>query len=282
MNSKVRIIPLGGCGEVGKNLTVIEWEENIVLIDAGIMFPHNDMLGVDSIIPDWNYLEDKWDWVKGVLITHGHEDHIGALGYLMQNIDVPIYATPLTAGLLRAKLRQGKVADRRVEEIMAGEAFTVGPFLVEPFHMTHSIPDCVGFAVTTEQGLIVHTGDYKFDHTPVDGWPPDFAKLAEFSARGVLCLLGDSTNAEVPGWTPSEQNVTVAMNDLFADATGRVIVASFASLISRISQVADAAHEYGRKLAIAGRSMREYVKIAQRLGYLELPDGLLVDIGTAN
>ncbi len=282
MTSKVRIIPIGGCGEVGKNMTVIEWEENILIIDAGIMFPHNDMLGVDSIIPDWNYLKDKWNWVKGVLITHGHEDHIGALGYLMENIDVPIYATPLTAGLLSAKLRERKVADRRVEEITAGDAFNVGPFMVEPFHVTHSIPDCVGFAVTTPQGLIVHTGDYKFDHTPVDGWPPDFAKLSEFAARGVLCLMADSTNAEVEGWTRSEQTVTGAMNDVFAEATGRVIVASFASLISRISQVADAAHAHGRKLAIAGRSMREYTKIAQRLGYLELPDGLVVDIGTAN
>ena len=282
MSSKVRIIPLGGCGEVGKNMTLIEWEENILIIDCGIMFPHNDMLGVDSIIPDWNYLEDKWDWVTAVLITHGHEDHIGALGYLMQNTEATIYATPLTAGLLQSKLREGKVADRHVEVITAGDAFAVGPFLVEPFHVTHSIPDCVGFGITTPQGIIVHTGDYKFDHTPMDGWPPDFAKLSEFAARGVLCLLADSTNAEVPGWTRSEQNVTEAMREVFANAEGRVIVASFASLISRIWQVADAAHEYGRKLAIAGRSMREYSKIAQRLGYLELPDDLIVDIGTAN
>lgn len=282
MSSKLRIIPIGGCGEVGKNMTVIEYEDSIIVIDVGIMFPHNDMLGVDSIIPDWNYLSDKFHKVKALLITHGHEDHIGAIGYFMRHIDAPIYATPLTAGLISSKLREHKLSHKRLETMQAGDAFAVGPFLVEPFHMTHSIPDCVGFGITTPVGLVVHTGDYKFDHTPVDGWPPDFAKISEFSARGVLCLLADSTNSEVKGWTKSEQIVTGAMKDVFAEAKGRVIVASFASLISRIWQVADAAHAHGRKLAIAGRSMREYVKIAQKLGYLDLPDNLLVDVGQAN
>ncbi len=279
--TKLKIIPLGGCGEVGKNMTVIEYGDEILVVDVGIMFPHNDMLGVDSIIPDWNYLEDKFHKVKGVLITHGHEDHIGAIGYFMKHVDAPIYATPLTVGLIEPKLREQKVGRKRIEEIQAGDAFAVGQFLIEPFHVTHSVPDCVGFGITTPEGLIVHTGDYKFDHTPVDGWPPDFAKLSEFSARGVLALLADSTNSEVPGWTPTEQSVTGAMNDVFANAEGRVIVASFASLISRIWQVADAAHEYGRKLAVAGRSMREYVKIAQKLGYLDLPDDLLIDLDQA-
>ncbi len=279
--TKLKIIPLGGCGEVGKNMTVIEYDDEILVIDVGIMFPHNNMLGVDSIIPDWNYLEDKFDKVKGVLITHGHEDHIGAIGYLMAHLDVPIYATPLTIGLIEPKLREAKLGRKKLKEIQAGDAFAIGRFLVEPFHVTHSIPDCVGYGITTPEGLIVHTGDYKFDHTPVDGWPPDFAKLSEFSARGVLALLADSTNSEVPGWTPTEQSVTGAMNDVFANAEGRVIVASFASLISRIWQVADAAHEYGRKLAVAGRSMREYVKIAQKLGYLDLPDDLLIDLDKA-
>ncbi|MGB1249695.1 MAG: ribonuclease J [Candidatus Promineifilaceae bacterium] len=282
MSSKLRIIPIGGCGEVGKNMTVIEYEDSILIIDAGIMFPHNDMLGVDSIIPDWNYLSDKFDKVKAILITHGHEDHIGAISYFVRNTDAPIYATPLTAGLISSKLRESKQSGKRLETIQAGDAFAVGPFLVEPFHMTHSIPDCVGFGITTPVGLIVYTGDYKFDHTPVDGWPPDFAKLSEFSARGVLCLLADSTNSEVKGWTQSEQVVTGAMKNVFAEAKGRVIVASFASLISRIWQVSDAAHVHGRKLAIAGRSMREYVKIAQKLGYLDLPDDLIVDVSQAN
>lgn len=279
--SKLRIIPLGGCGEVGKNMTVIEYGDEILIVDVGIMFPHNDMLGVDSIIPDWNYLEDKFDKVKGVLITHGHEDHIGAIGYFMANVDAPIYATPLTIGLIEPKLKEARIGRKRLEEIQAGDAFAVGQFLIEPFHVTHSIPDCVGYGITTPEGLIVHTGDYKFDHTPVDGWPPDFAKLSEFSSRGVLALLADSTNSEVPGWTPTEQSVSAGMNEVFANAEGRVIVASFASLISRIWQVADAAHEYGRKLAVAGRSMREYTKIAQKLGYLDLPDDLLVDLDQA-
>lgn len=274
---KLRILPIGGCGEIGKNMTVLEYDGNILIIDAGIMFPHNDMLGVDAVIPDYNYLNDKWPQVRGVLITHGHEDHIGAIGYLMEHTDAPIYATPLTAGLVQAKLREAKLGRKKVEVFQAEDTFTVGPFFVEPFHVTHSIPDCVGFGITTPVGLVVHTGDYKFDHTPVDGWPPDFAKLAEFSARGVLCLLADSTNAERPGWTPSERTVSQALDEVFTTARGRVIVASFASLISRIWQVADAAHRHGRKLALAGRSMRENVKIAQQLGYLDIPPGMLVD-----
>ncbi|MEM7331806.1 MAG: ribonuclease J [Chloroflexota bacterium] len=279
MNSKLRIIPLGGLGEIGKNMTVIEYEDEILIIDVGIMFPANDMLGIDTIIPDYNYLMDKLDHVKGILITHGHEDHVGALPYFLQDVNAPIYATPLTKGLIEVKLRQARL-DEEVEvvEIQAGSKFDVGQFTIEPFHVAHSIPDCVGFGITTPVGLIVHTGDYKFDHTPADGWPPDFAKLAEFSTRGVLCLLADSTNADRPGWTQTEQAIEGAFDDLFRDAPGRVIVASFASLISRIQQVADMSAKYGRKLAITGRSMRENTKMARRLGYLEIDDDMLVDI----
>lgn len=283
MSSKLRILPLGGCGEIGKNMTVIEYENEILIVDAGIMFPENDMLGVDAIIPDYDYLEDKLDNVKAVLITHGHEDHVGALPHLMRDVKAPIYATRLTLGLIEVKLRRaGLLKDVTLREIQADDAFTVGRFHIEPFHVTHSIPDCVGFGITTPVGLVVHTGDYKFDHTPEDSWPPDFAKLAEFSARGVLCLLADSTNAERPGWTVTETVVADAMDEVFAEAQGRIIVASFASLISRIRQVAKAADKHGRRLAIAGRSMRDNVKMAQRLGYLDLPEGLLIDINQAN
>ncbi|MCO5187671.1 MAG: ribonuclease J [Anaerolineae bacterium] len=283
MSSKLRILPLGGCGEIGKNMTVIEYENEILIVDAGIMFPENDMLGVDAIIPDYSYLNDKMDKVKGVLITHGHEDHVGALPHLMRDVKAPLYATPLTLGLIEVKLqRAGLRQNVQLREIQAGDAFAVGRFMIEPFHVTHSIPDCVGFGITTPVGLIVHTGDYKFDHTPEDDWPPDFAKLAEFSARNVLCLLGDSTNAERPGWTPSERVIVEAFDELFSQAEGRIIVASFASLISRVKQVAEAAERHGRRLAIAGRSMRDNIKMAQRLGYLDLPEGLLIDIDQAN
>lgn len=275
----LRIIPLGGCGEIGKNMTIIEYGNEIIIIDAGIMFPENDMLGIDAIIPDFNYLQDKRHKVKAILITHGHEDHVGALSHFVADFPAPIYATPLTIGLIEVKLRQAKVLDQvDLHTIQAGDTFNIGQFTIEPFHVTHSIPDCVGFGITTPIGLIVHTGDYKFDHTPADGWPPDFAKLAEFAQRGVLCLLADSTNADKPGWTASETTVAEGFDNLFRRAQGRIIIASFASLISRIQQVADTAVRYGRKMAITGRSMRDNTKMAQRLGYLDLPDDLLIDI----
>ncbi|HID54846.1 MAG TPA: ribonuclease J, partial [Anaerolineae bacterium] len=280
MLAKLRIIPLGGCGEIGKNMTVIEYDDEIIVIDAGIMFPENDMLGVDSIIPDYKYLLDKLDNIKAVLITHGHEDHIGAIAHVMQDINAPVYATPLTAGLVEVKLRRGGLhSEVELVPIQAGDKFHIGRhFTIEPFHVAHSIPDCVGFGITTPAGLIVHTGDYKFDHTPADGWPPDFAKLAEFSERGVLALLADSTNADRPGWTPSEKTIEKGFDELFRNAEGRIIIASFASLISRIQQVADMAEKYGRYLAITGRSMRDNVKMARRLGYLNIDDSILVDI----
>ncbi|MBX3056185.1 MAG: ribonuclease J [Anaerolineae bacterium] len=283
MHPKVRIIPLGGCGEIGKNMTVIEYEEEIVVVDAGIMFPENDMLGVDAIIPDYSYLKDRLDNILAVLITHGHEDHIGAIAHVMQDIKAPIYATPLTAGLTEVKLRQGGLQNQiEMHTIEAGDKFHLGRhFTIEPFHVAHSIPDCVGFGITTPAGLIVHTGDYKFDHTPSDGWPPDFAKLAEFSARGVLALLADSTNADRPGWTKSEKEIDKAFDDLFRNAQGRIIVATFASLISRIQQVANMCVKHGRYLAVTGRSMRDNVKIAQRLGYLEIDEATLIDIEDA-
>ena len=282
MSSKIRLIPLGGLGEIGKNMTCIEYDDEIILIDCGIMFPENDMLGIDYIIPDYNYLMDKLDRVKAVLFTHGHEDHVGAVTHLMQDVSAPIYATPLTAGLVRVKLKNAQLlAQTRIHEIQAGDTLQIGQFTIEPFHMAHSIPDCVGFGITTPAGLIVHSGDYKFDHTPVDGWPPDFAKLAEFSQRGVLCLLADSTNATRKGWTLSETVITEAMDEVFEDAPGRIIIATFASLISRIQQVGDAAIKHGRKMAVVGRSMKDNVRMALEMGYLDLPDDLLVDLDTA-
>ncbi|MFW6183132.1 MAG: ribonuclease J [Chloroflexota bacterium] len=279
MSSKLRIVPLGGCGEIGKNMTVIEYGDEMVIIDAGIMFPENDMLGIDYIIPDYQYIMDKRDKIKAVLITHGHEDHVGALPHLMEDISAPIYATPLTLGLIEVKLREaGLLQQVELKKIQAGFNFRVGQFNVEPFHVAHSIPDCVGYGITTPVGLIVHTGDYKFDHTPVDGWPPDFAKLAEFSQRGVLALLADSTNADRKGWTPSEMVINDAFEDLFRDAEGRIIIASFASLISRIQQVVNMAQKFDRKLAITGRSMRKNTKMARELGYLDLPEEMLIDI----
>jgi ribonuclease J len=284
MTKPLRILPLGGAGEIGKNMTVIEYEDDILIVDAGVMFPENDMLGVDLIIPDYNYLMegDRLDKVRAILITHGHEDHIGALPHIVEDIQAPIYGTPLTLGLIEAKLREARqLHEVELISFRAGEVFQIGPFTIEPFHVAHSIPDCVGFGITTPAGLVVHTGDYKFDHTPIDGWPPDFAKLAEFSQRGVLALLADSTNADRPGWTESEMDLAAGFEDVFRRAPGRIIVATFASLISRVQIAAQAALKFDRKMAVAGRSMRDAIKIARKLGYLELPDDLIVDLGVA-
>ncbi|MCK5407368.1 MAG: ribonuclease J, partial [Candidatus Krumholzibacteria bacterium] len=280
MSSKtLRLVPLGGLGEIGKNMMSVEYGENILIIDTGIMFPENDMLGIDYIIPDFRYLEDKADKVRGIVVTHGHEDHTGAIRHVMEMIDAPIYATKLTRGLLEVKLnRAGMLGDVTLNTINAGDSVSIGPFDIEFFHVCHSIPDCVGMGITTPAGLIVHTGDYKFDHTPVDGWPTDFSKLGELGGRGVLALLADSTNADEPGWTPSEAVIDPAFDELFREAPGRILIASFASLISRVQQVANAAQRYGRKMAIVGRSMRDNTKMARKLGYLDVPDDLIVDL----
>lgn len=283
MKSKVlRIIPLGGFGEVGKNMMVYEYGGGILVVDAGLMFPENDMLGVDYIIPDFQYLLDKRSQVKGIIITHGHEDHTGAVHHLLQEIQAPIYATPLTRGMLEAKLaRNGASAKAMLNTVHAGETVQIGVFKVDFFHVCHSIPDGVGLGIETPAGLVVHTGDFKFDNTPVDNWPTDYAKLAEFSKRGVLLLMSDSTNSERHGWTPSERVIDDAFEQAFLKATGRIIVASFASLISRIQQVSNAAVRHNRKLAIVGVSMVDNVKIARKLGYLNIPEDTLVSIDQA-
>ncbi len=278
MAAPLRIIPLGGLGEVGKNMTAFEYGKNIILIDCGIMFPENDMLGIDFIIPDWSYLRDKRDLIRGIIITHGHEDHTGGLPYLLKEFpEIPVFATKLTRGLIEVKLKSHKILDdARLNTIEAGGHLDLGPFALEFFRVAHSIPDGIGVGITTPAGLVVHTGDFKFDHTPVDGKPTDFAKLAEFGGRGVLALLSDSTNADQPGTTPSERVVDTAFAEVFREAKGRIIVGTFASLISRIQQVANAAVKHNRKLALAGTSMIENVKMAQRLGYLDFPDDLIV------
>ena len=281
-NKKLRIIPLGGLGEVGKNMILYEYGDNILVVDTGIMFPENDMLGIDYIIPDYNYLLEKRHLVRGIIITHGHEDHTGAIRHVIEEIQAPIYATPLTRGLLEVKLAKGGLLEKAdLRTVEAGETAHISPFEVEFFHVCHSIPDGVGLGITTPAGLVVHSGDYKFDHTPVDGWPTDYAKLGEFSGRGVLALLADSTNADTPGWTPSEKVIDPAFDKVFSKAKGRIIVASFASLISRMQQVVNAAQRHNRKVAFVGMSMVENAKMAVRLGYLTIPEGLQVNIDQA-
>lgn len=285
---KVRIIPLGGLGEIGKNMTVFEYGEDAFIIDTGIMFPTNDMHGVDYIIPDFRYLVERTDLkIQAIFYTHGHEDHIGAVAHVLEAFpDVTVYATKLTAGLIEVKLYNGArfndpAAQTKlptIKIIKPGDRVKVGPFEVEPFRMTHSIPDCVGFAIDTPHGLVVHTGDYKFDNNPVGGQKPDYSRLASYASRGVRLLMADSTNADKAGWTKSESIIEPAFEKVFKQAKGRIMVATFASLISRVQQVANVARQYGRKMAITGYTMREYVKLARTIGYLDIPDNLLIDV----
>jgi ribonuclease J len=263
-------------------MMVYEYDDQLLVVDTGIMFPENDMLGIDYIIPDFQYLKDNREKIVGVVITHGHEDHTGAISHLVDEIDVPIYATLLTRGLLEVKLsKNGLLGVVDLRTVQAGETVKIGPFVVEFFHVCHSVPDAVGLGITTPEGLVVHTSDYKFDPTPVDGWPTDFAKLAEFSGRGVLALFADSTNADKPGWTPSERVIDSALDNVFRAAPGRILVASFASLISRMQQVANAADRHGKKLAFVGLSMTENAKMAQQLGYLNIPEGVEISLDQA-
>ncbi len=279
---KLRIIPIGGLGEVGKNMMAYEYGDDILVVDTGLMFPENDMLGIDYIIPDFDYLRKRSHNVRGIVITHGHEDHIGALQHVLNTAPAPVFATPLTRGLIEVKLaRNGLSGKADLRTVQAGDMVQIGKFQVEFFHVCHSVPDGVGLGITTPAGLIIHTSDYKFDHTPVDGWPTDYAKLAEFSQRGVTLLMSDSTNAERPGWTPSEKVIGPAFDQVFDTAPGRIIIASFASLISRMQQVSDAAVKHGRKLAFAGTSMVDNAKMARKLGYLKVPDDTLVTIDQA-
>jgi len=271
-HSIINIIPLGGMGEIGKNCTVVECQGQILVIDAGLMFPADEMLGIDFVIPDFSYLVAHRDQVRGIVLTHGHEDHIGALSYLLKDVSAPVYATPLTRGLVEGKLRsEGLLGRTTLHTMLPGQEIALGPFQVTPFHVNHSIPDAVGLAIRTPLGLIVHSGDFKIDHTPVDGKTTDLGALARLANEGVLLLLADSTNAESPGYTPSERQLVDAFQRIFGRSTGRIIVATFASLISRVQLVIETAAQFGRKVAVAGRSMEETIAIAEKLGYVRFP-----------
>lgn len=281
---KFKITPIGGLGEIGKNMTLFELGGDGFLIDCGIMFPANDMHGVDYIIPDFRWLEERDDIrLHGICFTHGHEDHIGAVTHLVKAFpDLPLYATPLTSGLLQVKLKNARLLKTTdLNTFEAGDTIKIGPFKLESFHVCHSIPDCVGYGINTPYGVVVVTGDYKFDHTPVHGRKTDYARLAGFAQRGVTLLLADSTNSDKAGWTQSEAVIGDALDRVFRQAKGRIMVATFASLMSRVQQVVNAARNHKRKVCITGYTMSEYAKIARKLGYLNVPDDTLISIGQA-
>ena len=276
---RLKIIPLGGLSEIGKNMMVMEYADDIIIIDAGLMFPSEEMLGIDLVIPDTSYLLERREKIKGIIITHGHEDHVGALPYLLPQLDVPLYATKLTQGLVSVKLKERRaLTGAKLEVVVPGEQFTLGSFKIEFFPVCHSIPDAVGLIIHTPVGIVIHSGDFKLDYTPVDGKPTDLSRLAQLGAQGVLLLLSDSTYAELPGYTPSERVVGETLDQVIANAPGRVIVATFSSLVSRIQQVIDAAAKHQRRVAIVGRNMSNTTRIALELGYLNAPDGILANL----
>ena len=281
MTSQLRVIPLGGLGEIGKNMMAFEYEDDIVIVDCGVQFPEEGMFGVDLIIPDVSYLMERLDKVRAILITHGHEDHIGALPFILPKLQCPVFAPRLAHGLITAKLKERRAArDSVVNPIDPGVVHQIGEaFEVSWFRVCHSIPDAMGIAIGTPLGTIIHTGDFKIDHTPVDGRIFDLPSLAHYGDDGVLLLCSDSTYAEVPGYTTSERVVGEALDRAIGEADGRVLVATFASLVSRVQQVVDAADKHGRKVSIVGRSMVDTVKVATELGYLKVPDGTLVPLG---
>ncbi|MBI3751548.1 MAG: ribonuclease J [Chloroflexi bacterium] len=273
----LRVIPLGGVGEIGKNMYVFEYGDDIVVIDCGLMFPDEEMFGIDLVIPDVTYLRERRDNVRAFLITHAHEDHVGGLPYILPEFPgVPVYASTLARGLLGNKVKEHKLHNNPLRSLEPGDELVIGPFTVMPFRVGHSIPDAMGIALRTPAGTVVHTGDFKFDHTPVDGKMSDFAILARLGEEGVTCLLSDSTRAENPGYTPSERTVGEAFREIMEPLEGRVIVATFASNIARIQQVLDAAAAFGRKVAVAGRSMEQNFRIATDLGYLTYEPGMIV------
>jgi len=276
---RLKIIPLGGLSEIGKNMMLIEYADDIIIIDAGLMFPEEEMLGIDLVIPDISYLLEHREKIRGIIVTHGHEDHVGALPYLLPQLNVPVYSTKLTQGLISVKLKERrKLSEAKLKMIPPGGALTLGKFKIEFFPVCHSIPDSVGLIIYTPIGTIVHSGDFKIDYTPVSGKPTDLSRLAQLGAQGVLLLLADSTYAELPGYTPSEMVVGETLDHIMADAPGRVIVTTFSSLVSRVQQVIDSAAKHQRRVCIVGRSMTDTANMALELGYLNAPDGILARI----
>jgi len=276
--NKLKIIPLGGLGEIGKNITVIEYNKDIIVIDCGMAFPEDEMLGIDIVIPDVTYLIKNKDKVRGLFLTHGHEDHIGAIPYVLKKINMPVYGTRLTIGLIGNKLLEHKLDDVSLNVVNPGENVKVGCFKVNFVGTNHSIPDSVGFAIETPMGTVVHTGDFKIDYTPINGDVIDLNTFAEYGRKGVLVAMSDSTNVERPGYTQSERTVGNKFMDVFKECKQRIIVATFASNIHRVQQIVNAAVAYNRKVAVSGRSMVNVIKVAQELGYLEVPDGTFINV----
>jgi ribonuclease J len=280
VSGALRVLPLGGLGEIGKNMTVVEYDGRIVVVDTGLRFPTAEMLGIDLVLPDFTYLRERADDIEAIVITHGHEDHLGALPWVLRELGEEhaptVYGGRLTIAMARSKLDEHKLRDADLEDLEPGDEVSLGPFTLELVHMTHSIPDSCAVALATELGTVLVTGDYKFDQTPVDGSPADVSRLAELGREGVLLLCGDSTNADRPGFSPSEAEVGPHLEEVFAHAEGRIIVTSFASNIHRVQQVIDAAAALDRKVALVGRSMRKNVNIGRSLGHIELPDGILI------
>ena len=279
MAEKLKIISLGGLNEIGKNLTVYEYGGDIIVVDVGMGFPDDDMYGIDVVIPDFTYLIKNQDKIRGIFLTHGHEDHIGSIPYLLRSINAPIYATRMTAGLVRLKLEEHRLVDKtKLITCEAGEVVKAGKFSVEFIHVNHSIADAVAFAIKTPVGTVVHTGDFKIDTTPIQGGMTDLARLGELGKKGVLALLADSTNVERPGFTKSERSVGESFDALFRGCDNRIIVTTFASNVDRLQQVISVAAKYGRKVAVTGRSMENAMKVSVELGYMKIPDGVLVDV----
>ncbi len=280
MSSTLRVLPLGGLGEIGKNMTVVEYEDRIVVVDCGLRFPTAEMMGIDLVLPDFHYLRERKDDIEAIVITHGHEDHLGALPWVLRELgedSVPVvYGGQLAMAMARSKLDEHKLRQTPLEVLPAGDVAEAGPFDIELVHMTHSIPDMRAVALSTDLGTILVTGDYKFDQTPVDGKPADVQRLAELGRAGLLLLCGDSTNADRPGWAPSERVAGPRLEEVFSRCEGRIVVTSFASNIHRVQQVVDAAASLGRKVALVGRSMRKNVNIGRQLGHIKVPDGILV------
>lgn len=277
-NSKLRVLPLGGLGEIGKNMTVVEYDGAIVIVDTGLRFPTAEQVGIDLVLPDFTYLRDRADDIEGIVITHGHEDHLGALPWILRELgtDIPVFGGPLTMAMARSKLDEHRLKDTDLTDVRAGETLELGPFDIELIHLTHSIPDMMAVALTTDLGTMLITGDYKFDQTPVDGKPADVSRLAELGREGLLLLCGDSTNADRPGFSPSESIAGPNLEALFGRCEGRIVVTCFASNIHRVQQVVDAAATHGRKVVLVGRSMRKNINIGRMLGHIDVPDGMIV------